>query len=219
MAERMMLIHELQAFATAAVERGDDRAADLLREAAQLLFDDFADLATLERRRTKDRLRKQQHSTDSAESTESASVLKGFPTPLPKSPNNTTTHTAREALRREEDGENIEVLSALMSGQMGDNWSTVDAFVKRRPVHTWYGWLRGMAAEIGPGSQYLPADLAAACRDDEALSVGIGSMAILRTFLARSKAERSNPPRGNNGAKPGLGQRAYDTTLEAIKDM
>lgn len=230
MADRLALIMQLGALATDAAQRGDDRAAAIVRAAAQHLMDMHADLQSLQRRREKDRTRK--HSADSAESTDSVGGSQGFsPTPpFPNSPKTTTTTTPRE---REHSGdlyaESVENLTGLLHTRFGDElWPDIDGFLRRREYATWAGWMKEMLSCM-TGGQAMECDVAQVCRDDAALERKIGSPKGLRTFVASAARDRLTPkedgPRrppfgaGVRPERPSIGARAFATTLDAIKDL
>lgn len=207
-----MVIMQLGGLATAAAQRGDDRAADVLRDAIELLVSD-KDVADREtRRRRKDRERKPvgnpripRNPGKSEEDVEiQASPAPLFPPSraLPSlSPHPEDNNTAREAEKAEtEHDELIERYAAMLHNAMGDTlFPDVDGFVKRRPYATWLGWLREMLSLVGPGSQFVPADLAQVCRDDAALDRRIGTPKGLRSFLGSVRAERVTAKQAPNG--------------------
>lgn len=191
MTDLLQLVWDLGKVAESAALRGEDRAADTVRAAAKRLMDYGAEVAALERRRANDRIRKRKGSTESresAESTESAEAPKVSPDPF-LTPKTDTPHTTRA---REESPELVD--------QMGEFWPSVERFLMRRDVATWPGWVRQMRKEIGPGSQYTPADLAQICDDDEAMSSPIGTPFGMRVFLKKRVIERTTDVPATNGA-------------------
>ncbi len=194
MADRFTLIMQLGSLATDAAQRGDDRAATTLTDAAKLLFADQSAVDLVEERRRRDRDRKPKRDRDvvgnprkSTESAEIQSAPSGF-SPTPPFPNPLTTQ--RDTARGYDDSEAVEQYSGLLSNAMGDSFEDASAFVRRRPRETWRGWFREMLALIGPGSQYIAADLAQVCRDDTTLDRRIASPKGLRVFLASARQER-----------------------------
>ena len=110
----------------------------------------------------------------------------------------------------------------------GDQWPDVEAFLMRRDYAKWSGWLAEMQRLVSIGSQFTPDDLARVCRDDRVLKDPLGSSFALRKFLGNARQERlseiRSPPsaavaNGARGDRPGIGQRAFDTTRAAIEDM
>ncbi|MES2359993.1 MAG: hypothetical protein V4529_16760 [Gemmatimonadota bacterium] len=208
MADRLTLIMELGALATDAAQRGDDRAAQTLRSAAERLFADTSAVDYMDRHRRRDRERKTELRGIPRKSTESDDFQGrplGFsPTPPFPTPPETQHNTAREAIS--EDAELFKQYAGLLSLAMGEGpFRDADAFVRRRPSDTWLGWFREMLALIGPGSQYVAADLAQVCRDDTALDRKIASPKGLRVFLGSARAERIAiaAGSGSNGAAAG----------------
>lgn len=92
-----------------------------------------------------------------------------------------------------------------------EEWEDVASFFLRRKYDRWAEWAGAMLREVGPGSQYEPADLLSVCRDDGTLDKRIGSAGVLRSFLgtarvARVGGIRSPPtgaarPSGRNGSR------------------
>jgi hypothetical protein len=190
----VQLVWDLGKVAEQAALRGEDRAADTVRQAATRLMEYGAEVAALERRRAADALRKRKGkgsttSEESAESTESAEAPKVSPDPF-LTPKTDTPHlSARE-------------VSPELAERMGHLWASVERFLMRRDSKTWPGWIRQMRKEIGPVSQYTPEDLAHICDDDEALSSPIGTPAGMRGFLLKARIERMRAdvtPGGNGG--------------------
>jgi hypothetical protein len=217
--DRVQMIWDLGSIANSAAQRGDDHAAATIRNAAQFIMDMHADLQSLQRRREKDRTRK--HSKDSADSTDSVGGSQGFPGPLP---NSTTTPDTPRAKADSVYAESVDNLIAIVTERVGDRWGDVDGFLKRRQYQTWKGWLKEMLTII-TGGKATADDLASVCRDDAALERPIGSPSGLRSFVAKALLERtSRPPSAAaanrvHGVRPGIGQRAFDTTRAAIEDM
>lgn len=87
---------------------------------------------------------------------------------------------------------------------MADQWEDVASFLLRRKYVSWQGWVDSMLRELGPGSQYAPADLVQVCRDDPTLEKPIGSAYALRTFLGYARVERMRsrePPTNGRPSK------------------
>jgi hypothetical protein len=194
MADRLSLIMQLGALATSAAQRGDDRAAQTLTDAAELLFADKSAVDLVEERRRRDRDRKPKkdrvvgNPRKSMESAEIQSAPSGF-SPTPPFPNPLTQqhNTARE----ERSTDMVETYSKLLCGAMGDDlFADAISFARRRPFDTWQAWFREMLSLIGPGSQYVAGDLAQVCRDDAALDRPIASPKGMRVFLASARQER-----------------------------
>lgn len=174
--------------------RGEDRAVAILQDAIGLLVDDAATAKSLSLRRASDadrqrRLREKSQDVTPCHVTQRDGP-KVSPDPFLTPKTDTPHHTARET-------------APWLAETMGDLWPSVERFLMRRDSAKWPGWTRQMTKEIGPGSQYTPADLAATCDDDEALKDPIGSPAGLRGFLLKSRTERVE-----NGAKPANGNGA-----------
>lgn len=192
--DRLEMVTTLGRLAGESTLRGDDRAAADLRGIAGHLMAVHADLLKLEDRRRRDRGRHRKPSAVSAESAESTeNVEKSVFPPDPLFPKRTNEESTRAGLNGKQDSALLDRIGARLAQEMGDLWPDADAFVKRRQSSTWLAWLREMLAVIGPGSQYVPADLALVCRDDGALDRPIGSPKGLRVFLASARAERLNP--------------------------
>jgi hypothetical protein len=201
----MALIVGLGGLSVEAAQRGDDRAAGLLREAVEFLVRDASDVEARQKKRDRDADRQAERRASRATRVESreSGDSPGF-SPTPPFPTPKEIHDTQPA--REPDGEMIERLSALLAKQMGEEFAEADAFVKRRPVSTWLGWLREMVKLVAGGSQFLPCDLAQVCRDDAALTRPVGSPYGLRTFLRGAVEERQRPQAARIGGTDG-GQR------------
>lgn len=227
MTDRLQMVTDLGVLAGEAAQRGDDRAADILRGVAGHLMEVHGELLKGEDRRRRDRERKPKiprKSTESAENAES-SEKGGFP-PDPLSSKRTTETQQHGARAREAaaiqdvNSEMVNRYTAILTKQLNGEWPDVDAFLKRRPYSTWESWLREMVTLVRGGSQFVPADLAQVCRDDGALDRPIGSPKGLRIFIGSARQERLNPsqntaPRQRTTAA----QRTGINGAEALKDI
>ena len=84
---------------------------------------------------------------------------------------------------------------------VGDtDWPVVEAFLARRPSDRRRGWLDAMARAVGPGSQFVGADLVAACHDDAVNQVA--HPPGLRAFLAKARQERLSQTSTSNSSGP-----------------
>lgn len=126
------------------------------------------------------------------------------------------------------DDAHLQVQLDGMRMQCGDLWPDVEAFLMRRDYAKWSGWLDEMQRLVKIGSQFTAEDLARVCRDDKVLPNPLGSCFALRKFLGNARQERlaeiRSPPSAadassTRGVRPGIGQRAYDTTRAAIEDL
>lgn len=188
--------------------RGDDRAAVMLSDIAELLGASQQAVERDQQRRAADRSRQHRHRKPDGHVTSRDVTLQHVtnvtPSPLflpsralpSLSPHpDTPQPRAREANPVESPGqaadELVERYAAMLHEAMGDDlFREADAFVKRRAYDTWRAWFREMLALIGPGSQYVAGDLAQVCRDDAALDRPIATPKGLRAFLASVRAER-----------------------------
>jgi len=215
----LQLVWDLGKVAEDAALRGDDRAAAVVRSAAKHIMDAQAEVCALERRREKDRKRKRT-SAESVESTESAEAPKVSPDPFltPK-----TDESSRVRARDNEDAELLEQCTDMLSSQMGNLWSDVDDFLRRRDYSTWLGWVKEMLT-ILTGGKALPVDLAQVCRDDAALDRPIGSPKGLRSFIANAILERTTPSvavavQPIRRAAGGVAQRTYNNGRTALDGL
>ncbi len=221
MAERLALIMQLGALATDAAQRGDDRAAQTCQDAAELLFADKSAVDWLDQHRRRDRERKPKREGNpriSVESAEIQSASQGF-SPTPPFPNSPETRvTPREA----DDAiyvAAVERLTALLAMRLGERWSDVDGFLRRREYSTWKAWMNEMLSVI-TGGRATEEDLAQVCRDDEALERPIGSPKGLRTFVASAVGERTNPPAQRNPQRRGgVAARTFDNGRKALEGL
>ena len=205
--------------------RGDDRAAVMLSDIAELLGASQQAVERDQQRRAADRSRQHRHRKPDGHVTSRDVTLQHVtnvtPSPLfPPSralpslsphPEEDNTPRAREATAQprseavradtpSQRDELIERYAAMLHEAMGDEFfRDADAFVKRRSYEAWRGWFREMLALIGPGSQYVATDLAQVCRDDAALERPIGTPKGLRAFLASVRAERMSVRPEPNG--------------------
>jgi hypothetical protein len=223
--DRLVVIMELGSLATDAAQRGDDRAARTMRAAAELLFadksaiDHAAEVASAEEQRRRaqaERKRRSRHGTSQSVTGQGVTSHDVLPpvSPLSCSPpfiphpedDNNRPREAKSEAAKQASGEAeadalIEQYAVMLHDAMGDElFREADAFVKRRPYETWRAWFREMLALIGPGSQFVAADLAQVCRDDGALDRPIGTPKGLRSFLASIRAERMAAKSAANGA-------------------
>lgn len=154
----------------------------------------------------------------------SVSVVDPVQTPEELKADNTP---AREAVAAVDDVK-LQVQLDAMRLMCGDQWPDIEAFLMRREYVKWSGWLDEMQRLVKIGSQFTPDDLARVCRDDRVLRDPLGSCFALRRFLGNARQERlaesRSPPsaavaNGARGDRPGIGQRAFDTTRAAIEDL
>lgn len=190
--ERLELITDLRVLAREAAQRGEDRAAAILNEAAQVIYDDGPIVAKSRERRRADRERKPvknpripRNSTESAESADGSSFSPTPPFPTP-TPQHTTAREVTKAEREYDDA--TDFVSKLVEARMGDLWPTVDAFLLRRAYSTWKGFLDEMLTWLNATA--TPEDIAAVCRDDSTLTDRIGSGRGLRGFIRTAINER-----------------------------
>lgn len=212
MTDRVQLLIDLGALASEAAQRGDDRAADILRRTVAFMVEADADLRALEQRRRSDKARPRRPSVPqkSAESAESVVPrhLRSSSSSLLESNTESTDYYAEPRtaesvvpLHSTRIDEEIQRLIDLLRGAMGDErFVAADAFIRRRPYRTWKGWLDEMLAMLGPASQYTPVDLERVCKDDAALDRPIGSPRGLRSFMQNARIERlkPEPPAGSS---------------------
>lgn len=204
---------QLGALQSAAAQRGDDRAADVLGQVAELLSSLHQSAERDERRRASDRGRQDKHRRKDGHVTSRDVTLhhvshvtpsplfppsRALPSLSPHPDDDNNSRDARSVSHRDardaEQDELTERYAAMLHAAMGDElFRSADEFVKRRPYATWLGWFREMLALIGPGSQFVASDLAQVCRDDAALDRPIGTPKGLRSFLASVRAERVAP--------------------------
>lgn len=91
------------------------------------------------------------------------------------------------------------VVEASLRSLIGDGWPDVSRFLDSRKAATRDAWVREMAKLIGSASQYVPADLAAACRDALALDEPLSGPSALRAFVFRARNERhTSTPRSQS---------------------
>jgi hypothetical protein len=113
-------------------------------------------------------------------------------------------------------------LIASLEQLVGDvHWQVVHAFLRRRGLRTWIGWIREMLKLVGPGSQFTGEDLASVCSDDEAMAEPIATPYVLRTFLGTSRRERTAAGVGANRAngQSGPGERTYLNAKAALEGL
>lgn len=198
MADRFSLVMQLNALSTEAAQRGDDRAAATLEEAARMLFAD----RTVDKRRKYDRTRKKEEREVHRIPVESGGVrgqadaapseVSPLASPLPNSPDN--NNTARGALAAKLD-DLTEMHRGNLSGQMGPLFDDANDFVQRRPSETWAAWFKEMLSWLA-GGKALPDDIAQVCRDDAALTRPVASPKGFRVFMRSAIEERLTPPSG-----------------------
>lgn len=211
-----MLITHLKNLANEAAQRGEDRAAVPLNEAAQMLYEDGVAAAALAQRRTADADRQERRRHRQKEppvtlghvTSRDKRDLPGFsPTPPFPAPLATHHNTPREASDDEQRNgiysESVDNLISILAPRLGDGWADVDAFVKRRGYATWKAWFKEMLTLI-TGGLATEADLVQACRDDEALPDPIATPKGLRGFVRSAMEERRN--RGQSA--PSVARRA-----------
>jgi hypothetical protein len=221
-ADRLSLIMRLGALAADAAQRGDDRAAAIARDAAELLMQDHAIVDKAERRQRSDRERKPVKNPriprNTAESAESESASQGF-SPTPPFPN--SPETSRDTARSEADAmyaESVENLTGMLVSRVGSCWPDIDGFIKRRPYATWKGWMKEMLTVLTGGSATAE-DLAQVCRDDAALERAIGSPKGLRTFVASAVRERTAPVTQHPPARGGVANRTFANGRDALRGL
>jgi hypothetical protein len=225
------MVLSLGRLADEAAQRGDDRAAETLRDAAKMLFAD----QRIDKVRQRDRKRKADSTGIHRNPAESTAGSQGFsPTPpFPNSPKS-LEETPREADPIDavdaEYASMVEMLQTQLAERLGEHYADVDAFVRRRPFATWKGWLKEIAAQL-TGAKTTPADIAQVCRDDECLPRKVESPKGLRVFIRSAVEERltqnaqngapSRPPArpAGGGERLSIGARAFATTRDAIKDL
>jgi len=225
-----MVILELGSLANQAAQRGEDRAAVVMREAASFILNDKKavdeadrlERAEEERRREqaerKRRSRSRMRTGDVPGShVTSRDLPSGFsPTPpFPKPSTHTTTPRARAILADSVAAEpqptayatDVDPLMWAIIERVGpDSWPEVAAFLRRRPRSTWEGWLKAFTIALDR-DHATPADLAAVCRDDMALTQPIGTPKGLRVFIANAVKDRTKPA-DQAPSKPTNGRRA-----------
>lgn len=112
----------------------------------------------------------------------------------------TTTHTptaASQVIAKLGDDRLQQSLDLLIAA-VGSGWEDVAGFLLRRKYSAWQAWADVMLREIGPGSQYVAADLVKVCGDDGTLDEKIKSAGIMRTFLNYARMDRV----GDNSRSP-----------------
>lgn len=201
--DRVALIVDTSSLISDATQRGDDRAAAILTRLVAFLIKADADLSALESRRTADRERSRrvpQKSTESAEirRISGTGALRSSSSSFSKRELEETTTTPRaspaeSAVQMTGIDADVQQRIDLLRSAMADEFPAADDFVRRRQYSTWKGWLDEMLSLIGPGSQFVPSDLARVCKDDAALERPIGSPRGLRSFLGNARLERLNP--------------------------
>lgn len=105
----------------------------------------------------------------------------------------TNTHTpgpAAQVVAKLGDAELQRSLDLLRALFADTQWHDVSGFFLRRKYTAWKAWADIILRDLGPGSQFTPADFAAVCRDEPTLDKKIGSAGILRTFLGYARRER-----------------------------
>lgn len=194
---------------------GVDRAAEMLHEAAQMLYDDAVAQAALEKRRTADATRQRRFRNVSSVTSRDQRDGSSLP-PTPPLLTPTTQHSTPRDVEYEG---MVERLQVLLHSQVGDHcWEDVDAFVMRREYRTWASWLKEMLTLL-TGGKAIPEDLARACRDDGALKEPIGTPKGLRTFVASAIAERLAPSSSPAPRRGGVAQRTFDNGRRALEGM
>lgn len=227
MTDRLTVITHLKMLADSPALRGVDRAAELLHEAAQMLYEDGVAAAALSQRRTSDSERQERRRKKKAESVtlghvksrEQRDAPSVFPhTPFPTPPESTTTTPReRETPATPDYDSMVDLLAERVCEATRELWPDVDGFVKRRDYATWKGWLKEMLAVL-TGGIATPADLAQVCRDDEALARPIGSPKGLRAFVSSQARERLEKQRSSTpSAKPSEGRGAI--VLNKIRSL
>lgn len=227
MADRLTVITRLKQLADDPALRGVDRAAEMLDEAARMLFDDGIALAALEKRRSTDRQRQRRWRDDpppthvnNVTSRDKRDGSSFSPTPPFPTPEEEALRTAREAAEKLY-ASSVENLQGLVHSRVGEEfWPDVDAFVKRRQYRTWGPWLKEMLSVL-TGGQAIPADLARVCRDDSALPEPLGTPKGLRTFMGSAVRERLYPPENVRPitTRGGVAQRTFDNGKRALEGM
>jgi hypothetical protein len=214
--DRTQLIMDLGALQRDATLRGDDRAVAVLSQVAKALLDGDAAVAAIEERRSREneqraqdaeRKRRSRHrmsrdirghpvtsglSSDGSVLTQGSSVVElqeqqQQQLRVESTPRARSAESAGQATPS--DGRTEGIL-AMLSASAGDYWPDVDRFLCRRPYVRWAGWGDEMLRLAGPGSQFTWADLAAVCRDDEALTRPVESPKGFRTFVVNARIER-----------------------------
>ena len=203
--DHLSMITQLGTLATEAAQRGDDRAAATLRDAIALLFEDATAIKALAMRRENEssRQRRSRASRDVTRNHVTERDTPGFsPTPPFPAPLTTPPPPPRASESDAEYRRACETYTELLRTRAtSDEWTDIDAFIKRRNYATWKGWLSEML-KLTTGGQATVPDLAQVCRDDAALERPIGSPQGLRGFLRSAAEERLASVRPPLSASP-----------------
>lgn len=230
----MSLIEELSALAKQAEKRGDNPSAVTLRATVKLLIADQSAVERDANRRRGDSSRQQtsrdrrrqsrdvtgSHDTSRDVTDANVTAPQGFPGPLPNTITTTATSSSRASVLF---GEEADLGAQLTTDAGRTALAAVLATVELRASVT--AEVRAcLDGSRGPLYKPTAGELDVALSDyvTNGLSNGKWNAAHFRACIKRAKrADEDGPsrPPSGDGVRPGLGKRAFDTTLAAIEDM